>query len=74
MDPALTSLLAASIAFVGGHFVMSHPLRAPMVRIFGEKGFLVLYSLVSLATFAWMILAFRDAPRRGMPAGRSRAC
>lgn len=68
MDPALISLLAASIAFVGGHFVMSHPLRRPLVGIFGEKGFLGIYSLVSLATFAWMILAFRDAPRRGMPA------
>lgn len=67
MDPALTSLLAASVAFVGAHFAMSHPLRDPMVRLFGEKGFLGVYSLVILATFAWMVIAFRAAPRRGMP-------
>jgi uncharacterized membrane protein len=67
MEPALTSLIAASVAFVGGHFVLSHPLRAPLVRGLGEKGFLGLYSLVSLATFAWMILAFRAMPRRGSP-------
>ena len=68
MDPALTSLLAASIAFVGSHFVMSHPWRGAMVRIFGEKGFLAIYSLVSLAAFGWMIVAFRAAPRGGSPA------
>jgi uncharacterized membrane protein len=58
MDSALASLIAASVAFVGGHFVMSHPLRAPLVRALGEKGFLGLYSVISLATFAWMAWAF----------------
>lgn len=62
MDPALTSLLAASLAFVGTHFAMSHPLRAPMVGLLGEKGFLGVYSLVSLACLVWMVLAFRAAP------------
>ena len=62
MDNALVNLLAASIAFVGTHFAMSHPLRAAMVRALGEKGFQGLYSLVSLATFAWMVVAFRGAP------------
>ncbi len=65
MDHALTSLLAASIAFVGSHFALSHPLRAPLVRALGEKGFLGVYSLVSLAAFAWMIIAFRAAPIDG---------
>jgi uncharacterized membrane protein len=68
MDPALTSLLAASIAFVGGHVALSHPLRAPLAARLGEKGFLGLYSLVSLAAFAWMILAFRAAYGSGAPA------
>ncbi|MFC4293803.1 NnrU family protein [Novosphingobium tardum] len=67
MDPALVSLIAASLAFVGTHFAMSHPLRGPMVRALGEKGFAGVYSLVSLAAFAWMILAFRAMPRRGLP-------
>lgn len=58
MDP-LTSLIAANVAFVGGHFVLSHPLRGPLVGTLGEKGFLGLYSLFSLATFAWIVLAFQ---------------
>ncbi|MDD3800281.1 MAG: NnrU family protein [Novosphingobium sp.] len=68
MDPALISLLAASIAFVGSHFVMSHPLRMPLAEKLGNKGFLALYSLVSLATFAWMVQAFRAAYGIGAPA------
>ena len=67
MEPALISLLAASIAFTGGHFAMSHPLRDPMVRTFGEKGFLGVYSILILAAFAWMALAFRTA-QGGAPA------
>lgn len=62
MDNTLVNLVAACLAFVGTHFVMSHPLRAGMVGILGEKGFQGVYSLVSLATFAWMALAFRAAP------------
>lgn len=61
MDPALVSLAAAAIAFVGSHFAMSHPLRAPMVKTLGETGFMGVYSLVSLATFVWMAMAFRAA-------------
>ncbi len=66
MDP-LAQLAAASLAFVGTHFALSHPLRAPIVARIGEKGFLPLYSLVALATFAWMILAFRAAPPADLP-------
>lgn len=67
MDPALVSLLAGSIAFVGTHFALSHPLRAPLVARIGEKGFLPLYSLVAFATLGWMILAFRAAPPADLP-------
>ena len=67
MDPALSSLLAASVAFVGLHFAMSHPLRAVLVARLGEGGFAGVYSLASLATFAWMILAFRAAPLWELP-------
>jgi len=59
MDQALVSLDSACIAFVGSHFALSHPLRAKLIRMVGEKGFLGLYSLVSLASFGWMISAFR---------------
>lgn len=61
VDP-LVSLIAASIAFVGTHFAMSHPLRAPMVRLLGEGGFMIAYSLVSAATMAWMYFAFVATP------------
>ncbi len=65
METALTSLIAASIAFTGGHFALSHPLRAPLVRLVGEKAFLGIYSLVALAAFVWMVLAFRAVPPAG---------
>lgn len=62
MNPALQPLIAASIAFVGTHLALSHPLRAPIIARIGEKGFLTLYSLVAFATLGWMVLAFRAAP------------
>ena len=61
MDEGLTALIAASVAFVGSHFAMSHPLRAPMVSIFGEKLFPLVYSIVSFAALWWMVQAFEGA-------------
>jgi len=57
----LTMLIVASVAFVGTHFLMSHPLRAGMVGALGEKGFAGIYSIISLLTFGWMIWAYPDA-------------
>ncbi|OGS59153.1 MAG: MFS transporter [Erythrobacter sp. RIFCSPHIGHO2_12_FULL_63_10] len=62
MIEPLVELFAANIAFVGSHFAMSHPLRAPMVQALGERGFQATYSLVSLAAFVWVILAYQAAP------------
>ncbi len=62
MDPALLQLLAASIALVGTHFALSHPLRSPIAGRIGEGPFLLLYSLVALAALGWMVVAFRAAP------------
>ena len=59
MDEALTSLIAAAVTFVGTHFALSHPLRAPLVKAVGDKGFQGVYSLVALASFVWMVTAFR---------------
>ena len=42
-------------AFVGTHFLMSHPLRAPLVERMGERGFQGLYSLVALVTLGLAI-------------------
>ena len=55
-------VLAAMVAFVGTHFVMSHPLRAPLVGALGERGFMGIYSLVSLVTLGWVVFAYRAAP------------
>lgn len=60
------SLIAASTLFVGTHFLMSHPLRARLVSTMGNGGFAGFYSLVSLATFAWMIWTWRQAPSSEM--------
>ena len=61
MDGQL-SLIVAAAAFVGTHFALSHPLRAPVVARIGERGFLGVYSLVAFATLGWLAAAFRAAP------------
>ena len=55
---------AAAAAFVGTHFLLSHPLRAPLVRRAGERGFLLLYSAVAAATLGWLIWAYLRQPAR----------
>ncbi|MDP4573877.1 NnrU family protein [Qipengyuania sp. G39] len=62
MDQALVSLLAASVALVGTHFALSHPLRAPLVSALREGGFMLVYNAVAIACMVWMYLAFKDAP------------
>ena len=58
MTPVV-SLALATLAFVGTHLLMSHPLRPGLVARLGEQGFLGVYSLISLATLGWMIFAYR---------------
>ena len=72
---ALAMLIVASVAFVGTHFLMSHPLRAGMVGALGEKGFAGVYSIVSLLTLGWMIWAYpaasSEAPQLLWDAGQA---
>ncbi len=56
---ATVSLALATLAFVGTHLLMSHPLRAGLVARLGERGFLGAYTLVSFAALGWMIVAWR---------------
>ncbi len=58
----IARLAVACAAFVGTHFLLSHPMRAPLVRLVGEGGFRGLYSIVALATFAGILLAWHDVP------------
>jgi len=54
MTPQM-GLFFSAIAFVGTHFLLSHPLREPLVRSVGEGPFRGIYSLVAIATFGVMI-------------------
>ncbi len=65
MDQEYAQLVAAALAFVGSHFALSHPLRAGLVKRFGAGLFQGLYSLVAIATFVWMVFAFRAIPPQG---------
>lgn len=56
-------LFLSAIAFVGLHFLLSHPLRASLVGRLGEKGFQGLYSIQALLTFGLMIYFYRAIGR-----------
>ena len=52
-------LFLSSIAFVGTHFLLAHPLRDPLVRGLGERAFEGFYSIIALITFGAMIYFYR---------------
>lgn len=54
-------VLYAAVVFVGIHVLSSTPLRALIVGRLGEGPFRGLFSLLSLAAFAWMIWAYDAA-------------
>ncbi|WP_277622596.1 NnrU family protein [Sphingomonas telluris] len=62
----MAALVLASVVFVGTHFLLSHPLRAPLAGRMGERLFQAFYSLVAAATFVPMIYFYgkigREAP------------
>jgi uncharacterized membrane protein len=64
-------VLAAAAAFVGTHFLLSHPLRGPLVAAIGEVPFAGVYSVVAFATLGWLISAYLGAPTTALlwPAG-----
>lgn len=56
--------MVAAAAFVGSHFLLSHPLRPGLAARLGEKRFQGLYSLVALITFGLMIWCYRALGRQ----------
>lgn len=56
------TVLAGAGAFVGTHFILSHPLRQPLVNTLGEKGFRGLYSVVAFLTLGLVGWAYPKAP------------
>jgi uncharacterized membrane protein len=57
-----TPVAIAAIAFVGTHFLLSHPLRARLVGAMGEAAFLGLYSAVAAVTLGGLVRAYLVAP------------
>ena len=60
MDGSTTVAVSAA-SFVGTHFLLSHPLRAPLVKAVGNGGFTIVYALVAFATLGWMAQAYKAA-------------
>jgi uncharacterized membrane protein len=61
----MTPLMQVHVAmalFVGSHLLLSHPLRAPIVRAAGERGFAIVYSIAAFATLGWAVSAWRSTP------------
>jgi uncharacterized membrane protein len=63
---ATASLALATLAFVGTHLALSHPLRVRLVQTLGDQWFAAFYSVVAFVTLGWMILAYR-AVRESFP-------
>ncbi|MBC7803801.1 MAG: NnrU protein [Candidatus Parcubacteria bacterium] len=57
-----SQLYIATAVFLATHFVPSTPLRGALVRVLGQRGYLVLYVLVSFAAIGWMVWAYKRAP------------
>ena len=63
MAHSVTSLVIAGVAFFGSHTLLSSTrLRGSLRDQLGEYGFLLIYSLTALVTFAWFVLAYARAP------------
>ncbi|HEX5183428.1 MAG TPA: NnrU family protein [Allosphingosinicella sp.] len=54
----LASLILATLAFVGTHFLLSHPLRLTLIGAVGELRFTLVYSLVATLTLIWVAFAW----------------
>jgi len=63
-------LFFSAIAFVGTHFLLSHPLREPLISRVGERSFQTIYSLIAIALFGSMIWFYGrigDEPQLWVP-------
>lgn len=62
MIGTIDALFTAALLFVGIHVLSSTPLRALCVRGIGEARFLAAFSVVSVASMGWLIVAYGAAP------------
>jgi uncharacterized membrane protein len=57
------ALIAATLCFVGGHFLLSsRPLRPFLVQRYGERIFRLIYSAAMVVALIWMVASYRSAP------------
>lgn len=61
MQP-MSLLITTCALFVGSHLALSHPLRAGLAGRLGERGFMIVYSIVAIATFVMIVQAWRGMP------------
>jgi len=61
MQP-MSLLITTCALFVGSHLALSHPLRRGLAERLGERGFLIVYSIVAIATFVLIVQAWRGMP------------
>lgn len=70
----MNDLLLAAVFFVGTHLAISSTqLRPELISRFGETGYRVLYSLVSVCALLWFILAYKNSTYEPFWFGGSRA-
>lgn len=63
MIQGFAELLAAAVAFAGGHLVLcSLPIRGALVARLGENGFRIGFSVYAGATLLWLAVAYNAAP------------
>jgi uncharacterized membrane protein len=62
-------LVAATLVFLGTHFITSTPLRPSLVHAMGIWPYRAAYSLVALVTLVWMAWAYAGAPHVQLWAG-----
>ncbi|NQW01897.1 MAG: NnrU family protein [Rhodospirillales bacterium] len=59
----MAELALAISVFLASHLIPAiRPLRQRCIALLGERPYLILYSLISLAALVWVISAFADAP------------
>lgn len=61
MQP-MSLLITTCALFVGSHLALSHPLRPGLAARLGERGFMIVYSIVAIATFVMIVQAWRGMP------------
>src|SRR3546814_3497305 len=64
MLESTNALIAATLAFVGGHFLLSsRPLRPWLNERFGERAYRLINSVAMTVALLWVIAAYGAAPR-----------